>query len=90
MRKAREICFVFIYLIEQLCLILLSSFQTEYLNLWISIFPVVFLSTMAIEKNLLTAKYEEEMGKLLERKEPEKRLNKDFKEFRTDYFKRFK
>lgn len=92
MRKPREITFIVIYLVEQLALILLATFQEELTKLWISIFPVVFLSTMAIERTLLTAKHEiemKEMSKLLEGKKSEEKLDKDFKEFRTDHFKRY-
>ena len=63
MLKTRDICFVVIYLIEQLALILLVSFRKEDITLWVSMFPVIFLSTIAIEKLLLTAKHEEDLLK---------------------------
>ncbi|MBU2634634.1 MAG: hypothetical protein KJ674_05340 [Nanoarchaeota archaeon] len=54
-----EVIFIALYFVEQVTLILLYIFSRELLPLWISIFPVIFLTTIAFEKVFMKADFEE-------------------------------
>jgi hypothetical protein len=58
-----EVLFVIIYLIEQGALIVYAFKYPTMITFLVSIFPVVFLTTMAIEKICLKVNYEEEIDK---------------------------
>jgi len=59
-----ELIFIGIYFFEQILLIFLYSFQIGSLTFWIGLFPVIFLTTIAIEKVFIKKTYNKEIGEL--------------------------
>ena len=59
-----EIFFGAIYFLEQIALVLLYHIYTTNRDIWIAIFPAVFLTTIDMEKILIKADYSHEISKL--------------------------
>ncbi len=54
-----EVAFAVIYFLEQIALIALTFKYPDMITLFISLFPVIFLTTIAIEKTCLKVNYED-------------------------------
>jgi len=81
-----DLVFISVYFIEQTALILSYILLPLFMNIWISIFPVIFLSTMAIEKVLIKADFKKKMG--IDEKEKEKSRDEGLEETKINYFKK--
>ena len=58
-----EVSFAIIYFLEQIALVTLAFKYPEMIKLFISLFPIIFLTTIAIEKVCLKVNYEDEINK---------------------------
>jgi len=70
-----DLAFAGIYFIEQIALIFFTAIflkNTDAVSVIIGIFPVIFLTTMVVEKILIKADYNDKLEKKLEKNETEK------------------
>ena len=58
-----EVSFAIIYFLEQIALVTLTFKYPEMIKLFVSLFPIIFLTTIAIEKVCLKVNYEDEINK---------------------------
>lgn len=84
-RDKVECVFVGIYLIEQVALIVAYNFQEKLLPLWIALFPVIFLTTIAFEKVFLKSDFKDQLDGLLNEKQREKTRNMELKTMRANF-----
>lgn len=59
-RDKIECLFIGIYFAEQAALILLYVFSPNWIGLWITLFPIVFLTTIAFEKSFMKVDFSEQ------------------------------
>lgn len=85
-----ECFFVGVYFLEQVALILAYNFLNSYLPLWIGLFPVVFLTTIAFEKVFMKADFKDQLGGLLTENENETSRDKEFKLIKNSYLQKQK
>lgn len=85
-----ETWFITIYFIEQIALVLLYILKTDMMDIWIGVFPVIFLSTMAIEKVYLKVDYQERIEEYTKQKAYEVDRDNQLKEFKHIFKKRGK
>ena len=83
-----ECIFVGIYFLEQVSLILAYNFLNSYLPLWIGLFPVIFLTTIAFEKVFMKSDFKDQQESLIEmlrENTHEEDRNKEFKLIKNTY-----
>lgn len=80
-----ESSFVVIYFIEQFALIILTYKFPTSINLWVALFPIVFLTTIALEKVFLKSGFKDQLDGLLNEKQGEKTRNTELKNMRMDF-----
>ena len=78
----KDIVFISIYFVEQVALVLLYMVLPALVRIWVTTFPVIFLSTMAIEKVLLKAEFQGKIDNYTAPKEIERKRYKEFKELK--------
>ena len=62
-----EVVFIIVYFIEQIALIILTFFYPNMITLFIPLFPIVFLTTIAIEKACLKSHFQDDIDALNKR-----------------------
>lgn len=82
-----ETWFIAIYFIEQIALVLLYILKTDMMNIWIGVFPVIFLSTMAIEKVYLKVDFQERLEGYTSQREDEKARDAELAQFKKIFKK---
>ena len=69
-------------------MVLLYILRSDLINVWISIFPIIFLSTMAIEKVYLKVDFQERFDNYTAQKKEEMERDEELKKFKSLFFER--
>jgi hypothetical protein len=81
-----ESAFISIYFIEQLLLVLAIFKYPDLINFWVSVFPLIFLTTIAFEKLFLSADFKEQLlAERLKQNPQEKKRDINFKDLMESY-----
>lgn len=84
-RDRVESMFIAIYFIEQIALVLLYYIYPESIGILISMFPVIFLTTIAFEKVYLKVNFRDRLAEKLEQNPYEKTRYINFKDLKSKW-----
>jgi len=73
-----EVFFAIIYFLEQIALITFTFKYPEMITLFVSLFPVIFLTTIAIEKVCLKSDFEDQKERIINQYQRETNKAKKF------------